>query len=446
MSQVQNSSRKHAVVIGGSIAGLFAARVLSDYFQQVTIIERDHIRDEPESRKGQPQTRHLHGVLEPARHFINTYMPGVEQQLLDGGALTGDFGEMVRWYHFDDYRLHTHIGLNGLTLSRPFLEWHVRRSVTSLSNVTLLAETAADSLLADDSQSRITGVNITRRAGEGGSETLSADLVVDASGRGSATPKWLAQLGYEAPEEEEVKVRFGYATRIYKRDSDDVKALMIAPTPPNDKRGTFMFPIEGMRWVVTAGGWLGDHPPVDEAGFLEFIRGLPVSDIYDIICRSEPLSDIVSYKYPSSRRFRYDKLTRFPDGLFVLGDAIASFNPVYGQGMSSAAMQVETLNEMLKQPDLHGAWRGFFRRTAKIVDLPWQLAVGEDFRYPETEGKRPPGTDFINHYVALVHRATHRDAVVYTQFLKVVHLIASPMSLMQPRILWRVLRANMNRA
>lgn len=446
MSQVQNSSRKHAVVIGGSIAGLFAARVLSDYFQQVTIIERDPIHDEPESRKGQPQTRHLHGVLEPARRFIRAYMPGVEQQLLDGGALSGDFGEMMRWYHFDDYRVHTHIGLNGLTLSRPFLEWHVRQSVTSRPNITLLAETPADSLLMDESRSRITGVNITRRAGEGGRETLDADLVVDASGRGSATPKWLTSLGYDTPEEEEVKVHFGYATRTYKRESDDVKVLMVAPTPPKSKRGTFAFPIEGMRWIVTAGGWLGDHPPTDEAGFVEFIRSLPAPDIYDLVRQSEPLSDIVSYRYPSSRRFRYDKLPRFPDGLFVVGDAIASFNPIYGQGMSSAAMQVETLNEILKQPDLHGVWRGFFRRTAKIIDLPWQLAVGEDFRYPETEGKRPPGIDFINRYVEQVHRATHRDPVVYAQFLQVMHLLAPPTSLMQPHIIWRVLRATMNRA
>jgi 2-polyprenyl-6-methoxyphenol hydroxylase-like FAD-dependent oxidoreductase len=445
MTEASPTNKEHAIVLGGSIAGLFAARVLSDHFQRVTIIERDPVHDEPESRKGQPQTRHLHGVLEPTRRFIRRYMPGLEQRLIDGGAMVGDFGELARWYHFDDYKVDTYIGLEGMSLSRPFLEWHVRRYVTSLPNIKLLGETAADELVTDASRSRITGVKITHRAGEAVTETLEADVVVDACGRGSATPKWLVQLGYDAPEEQEVKVQFGYATRIYRRETDpskQLKTLLISPTPPLGKRGCFMFPIEGERWIVTAGGWLGDHPPADETGFMDFIRSLPTSDIYDIICHAEPLSDITLHKFPSSRRLRYDKLNRFPDGYFVVGDAVASFNPIYGQGMSSAAMQVEVLDETLKQADLHEAWSTFFRRTAKVIDLPWQLAVGEDFRYPETEGKRPLGTNLINQYVARVHRATHHDPVVYRRFLNVMHLIAPPTSLLQPAIVWRVLRGN----
>lgn len=440
-----SKNRNHAIVIGGSIAGLFAARVLSDHFQKVTIIERDPTHDEPESRKGQPQTRHLHGVLEPMRRFLRTYLPGVEQNLVQGGAMVGDWGERIRWYHFGGYRLEgQQLGLEGMSLSRPFLEWHVRRYVTNLPNITLLDETAAEEPLTNDNHSRITGIEVTRRSKDAASESIEADLIVDASGRGSATPKWLAQLGYPSPEEEEVNVRFGYATRTYKREGEylqNPKVIMIAPTPPEGKHGAFMFPIEGGRWIVTAGGYLGDHPPSDEPGFTEFLRTLPAPDIYDVVRHAEPLSDIVIHKFPSSRRLRYDKLARFPDNYFVLGDAAASFNPIYGQGMSSAAMQVEALRDILKQPDLHDAWRVFFRRTAKIIDLPWQLAVGEDFRYPETEGKRPAGIDFINRYVARVHRATHRDRVVYVQFLKVMHLTASPMSLMQPHIMLRVLLA-----
>lgn len=446
MSTTRAEKRDHAIVLGGSIGGLFAARVLSDHFQRVTIIERDPVNDQPESRKGQPQTRHLHGVLEPAYRFIRAYLPNTEQALIDGGALVGDWGEFVRWFHFGDYKLQTHVGFNGMTVSRPFLEWHIRRGVTALPNITLLAETAAEELVATPDCSQITGVRVVRRSDGTPGETLEADLVVDASGRGSVMPRWLTQLGYQPPEEEEVKVRFGYATRVYRRKPDDLKGaglLMIAPTPPKGTRGAYLFPIEGNRWIVTAGGYLGDHPPADEAGFMEFIRTLSAPDIYDILCKAEPLSDIVTYNFPASRRRRYDRLNRFPDGLLILGDAVASFNPIYGQGMSSAAMQAEVLNDVLKQNSLNGVWRLFFRRAAKVVDLPWQLAVGEDFRYPETEGKRPPGIDLINNYVAHVHRATHRDPVVYRQFLKVMHLVAPPSSLMMPHIVWRVLRARM---
>jgi hypothetical protein len=173
---------------------------------------------------------------------------------------------------------------------------------------------------------------------------------------------------------------------------------------------------------------------------MEYVRSLPASDIYDVLSHSEPLSDIVTYKFPASRRLRYDKVTRFPDGLFVIGDAVASFNPIYGQGMSSAAMQVEILNTVLKESASLPGWRDFFARTAKVIDMPWQLAVGEDFRYPETEGKRPIAIDLINQYVARVHRAVHHDPVVYAQFLQVMHLLAAPTSLMQPRIFFRVMR------
>lgn len=442
MSEAKTTRRDHALVLGGSMAGLFTATVLSKYFQRVTIIERDPVHDEPESRKGQPHTRHLHGLLETTYRFLEHHLPGVIQGLIDGGAMVGDFGESVRWYHFDDYKIEAPIGIQGMTVSRPFLEWHVRRYVTSLPNVTLLDETAAEELVTDANRSRITGVKVTRRAENAVSETIEADLIIDASGRGSASPKWLAQLGYDAPQEEAVNVRFGYATRLYKRDPnmEDLKVLMIAPTPPKGKSGAFMFPIEGDRWILTAGGWFGGHPPADEAGFMEFIRNLPTSDIYDIICHAEPLSDITLYKYPYSRRLRYDRLRRFPEGYLVVGDAVASFNPIYGQGMSSAALQIETLDQMLKQGDISGKWRTFFRRTARLIDMPWLIAGGEDYRYPETEGKRPLGTNFINWYIAFVHRATQRDPVVYNQFLKVMHLLAIPYSLAYPRIMWRVMR------
>jgi 2-polyprenyl-6-methoxyphenol hydroxylase-like FAD-dependent oxidoreductase len=217
--------------------------------------------------------------------------------------------------------------------------------------------------------------------------------------------------------------------------------VIIAPQPPHHKRGGFVFPIEQDRWVVSLGGWLGDYPPTHEEGFLAFARSLAAPDIYNLIARLEPLSEIMPYRYSSSLRRHYEKLVRFPVGYLVAGDAICSFNPVYGQGMTSAAMQAAALDHTLcAQPDRATLAKSFFKEAAKVVDIPWQLAAGEDFQFPETVGPKPPGTEFVNAYVSRVHRATHNDPVVYRAFLEVMNLLKPPASLFHPRIVWRVLR------
>ncbi|MEO1286908.1 MAG: FAD-binding monooxygenase [Chloroflexota bacterium] len=440
----QSNKNTHAVVMGGSMAGLFTARVLSDHFDQVTIIERDPVHDQPESRKGQPQTRHLHGVLRPAQDFLEKYLDGTVEKLLDGGAIIGDWGSNIRWWQFGGYRVNAEIDMHGISLSRPFMEYHVRKAVLAIKNISLCDNTSADALVMDESNSRVVGLKISHRSQHGEEEILPTDLVIDACGRGTPLPKWLNQLGYDKPEKEEVKIRVKYTTRVYHRVGehiDNPKLYMIATSPPHDYIGTFMFPVEDNRWIVTAGGWHGHHAPTDEAEFMDFLQTLPTPDIYDILSESEPISDIMTHNYPASRRFNYNKLNRFPDGLLVIGDSAASFNPIYGQGMSSAALQAEALNEVLSAGSTGSLWREFFAKQAKIIDLPWTLTVGEDFRYPETEGKKPFAIDLVNKYVEAVHRATHKDKVVYEQFLQVMNLLEPPTTLMRPSIVWRVLRA-----
>jgi flavin-dependent dehydrogenase len=299
-------------------------------------------------------------------------------------------------------------------------------------------------LLTVGAPAQVTGVEIEDRAHAGEREMLHADLVVDASGRGSASPKWLAEMGYRPPQETEIKVGVGYATRLYRRGPSDLNGaelIMIAPQPPHDKRSGFMFPIEEDRWIVSLGCWSGDYPPTDEAGYLEFARSLAAPDIYNLISRLEPISDILPYRFPSSLRRHYEKLTHFPVGYLVAGDAICSFNPVYGQGMTSATKQAVALDTLLAaQPERADLARLFFKEAAKVVDIPWQLAVGEDFRYPETQGPKAPGTDLINGYVSRLHQATHNDPVVYGAFLQVMNLMKPPTSLFHPKIVWRVLR------
>jgi 2-polyprenyl-6-methoxyphenol hydroxylase-like FAD-dependent oxidoreductase len=441
--------REHAIVIGASMAGLLTARVLSQHFDRVTLLERDPVRDSAESRKGQPQTRHLHGLLARGLQIMTRYFPDLPDALAEGGVLVADMAEGMQWYTHGGYRRRFRMGLNGSTMSRPFLEHLIRQRVLALGNVTLRDNCAVKELLTTADRQGIVGVVVAQRNHENQTVSLPADLVVDCSGRGSRTPQWLKQLAFEAPPESEVKVDIGYATRIYRRDPADPRGrqwTMITPEGPQETRFAGIFAIEGDRWILSMGGWGGDHAPPDEAAFLAYARNLPAPDIYNIIRHTEPLTDIISHKFPASLRRHYEKLSRFPTGYLVLGDAIASFNPTYGQGMTSAALQAAELDSILaKRPPAHKLASSFFRRAAKVVDIPWQMAVGEDFRFPKTTGPKPAGIDLINRYIARVNRATHHDEVVCAAFLRVMNLMAPPASLFHPRILWRVLRGRPSR-
>jgi 2-polyprenyl-6-methoxyphenol hydroxylase-like FAD-dependent oxidoreductase len=453
----------HALVIGGSMAGLLAARVLSDYFDSVTILERDAVNDAPESRKGQPHTRHLHGLLAKGLEVMAHYFPDLLEGLQEQGALVADMGQSIRWYTFGGYRLQAECGLRGALMSRPLLEWQIRQRVRSIANVRLVDQCDVQGPLFSADNRRITGVAVTLRAAGGEARTFAADLVVDASGRGAAAPKWLQANGYDCPEEAAVKVNMGYATRIYRRNPGDLEGaqlIMVTAEGPEDKRSGMVFPIEGDaegdRWICTLGGINGDHPPLDERAFLAFARSLSAPDLYNLVAKLEPLSEIIAYKFPSSLRRHYERLERFPEGFLVMGDAICSFNPVYGQGMTVAAMEAQALDELLagrlvrreaaqsdrqtlRTKGLDGLALEFFASAAKIVDIPWQMAVGADFRFQGTEGKKERSVDFVNAYVAKVHRATHRDPVVLEAFLKVMNLMQPPASLFHPKVLLRVL-------
>lgn len=351
----------------------------------------------------------------------------------------------ARWHIFGDYRIQFASGMNGMLMSRPFLEWQIWQRVWQLPNLQVLDQTRVMELIATPDQTQVTGVRIQSHSSPSSPRILTADLVVDASGRGTAAPRWLAALGYAAPPETQVTVNVGYATRLFRRHPEDLKGaklVIISPDPPVHQRSGVIFPIEGDRWIVTLASWGGEDLPLDPQSFEAFARSLPAPDIYNLISRAEPISEVIGYKYPASLRRHYEKLRRFPAGLLLIGDALCSFNPTYGQGMTSAALQVQALDQLLRsQPHPHRLAEQFFHHVAKIIDIPWQLAVGEDFRFPKTVGPKSPGTDLLNRYANYLHRASHTDSQVYTAFLRVMNLLEPPLSLVHPQIAWRVWRA-----
>ena len=448
-SSQNNSARQHAIVIGASMAGLLAARVLSEHFERVTVIERDTLPESEQARKGVPQGRHIHILLNKGASILEDLFPDLFPALARDGAIPVDRIADTRWYHFGVWKARFTSDLKGFMQSRPFLEWHVRDQLAKRTNVSFIEQCEVASLCATADNSHITGVHLRYHGAEQREEDLSANLVVDASGRGSHTPQWLTALGYDRVEESRVQVNVGYATRVYQPSrevSPDWKVLIVFPAPPEGKRAGAIFPIEGNRWMVTLFGWSRDYPPDDESGFLAYARSLAMPDLYEAIKEAEPLTPIATHKYPANQRRHYERLSRFPEGFIVLGDGACSFDPIYGQGMTAAALEASTLNACLQQQssghpggDLTGLAHRFQKAIAKVLDVPWMLATNEDFRFPETQGHRPWWTRLLHWYTRRLFGLAASDSRTTLRSYEVLNMIKPPTALFEPRMLFAVL-------
>jgi 2-polyprenyl-6-methoxyphenol hydroxylase-like FAD-dependent oxidoreductase len=434
-------TRDHAIVCGGSMGGLLAARVLSDHYRRVTIVDSDVFPACGEARRGVPQGRHTHGLLASGRDVIERLFPGISAELVAAGAVAGDIVKDARWFNAGGRLAHFRSGLEGLLLTRPMLEGFVRGRTFAVPNIEVRADLRVESLTATADRQRVTGI-------AGGGSELAADLVVDATGRASHAPQWLQALGYEAPAEERVEVALAYTTRFFRRRPEHLggDTAAVIPPDPGAKRGGVMLAQEGDRWTVTLIGYFGQAAPPELDGFVEYARTLPAPYIYEVVREAEPLGDAMSARFPASQRRRYERLKRFPKGFLVFGDAISSFNPIYGQGMSVSALEAEVLAAEVALGTDGDLARRFFRRAAAVVDIPWSISVGNDLRMPETVGPRNAGVSFINWYMSRLHRAAHSDPAVAMAFFRVANLLAPPPSVMAPRVAWRVLKGNLRRA
>jgi 2-polyprenyl-6-methoxyphenol hydroxylase-like FAD-dependent oxidoreductase len=440
----ERGAGKTAIVIGASMGGLLAARALADHYEQVTLLERDTFPTEVANRRGVPQGRHAHAVLVGGLTIMEDYFPGLTDELVRQGADYGDVSQRARWFYDGGYHQPCQSGHNGICVSRPLLEAAVRARVLALPQVRAVEACDVLGLLATADQSRVTGVRIIRRKAGSTEESLTADLVLDASGRGSRSPAWLESVGYARPPEDVVKIGVTYTSCAYRRRPEDlagVAAVIVSASPANRRSGVLLSQ-EGDRWMLTVAGYLGEQAPTDPTGLVAWTEGLATSDIHAVIKNAEPLSEPVTYKIVSNLRRRYERLTRFPRGYLVLGDALCSFNPIYGQGMSVAAMEAAALGACLTAGEARLAER-FYRQASAIIDIPWSTAVGNDLRFPEVEGSRSTMTRFIHWYLGKLHHAAHHDGTLSVAFLKVVNLMAPPPSILHPRIMWRVLRGNL---
>lgn len=419
------------------MAGLLAARVLSDHFRKITIIERDALPGIGEHRKGVPQGRHVHGLHPRGLEILDELIPGFSATLADGGAVSGDVLGNLRW-QLSGFQLRQEpIGLPVLLASRPFIEGHVRAFVQNLPRVNILAHCAVAGLATTADAARISGVRIYAPAGL---TDLPADLVVDATGRGSRTPRWLSELGYQPPSEDRVEIGLGYATRNYRLRPGAMSGdhlILVGATPANPRYGV-LAAAEGGRHILTLAGIRGDHPPTDPEGFDAFAASLSSGDIYATIAGAQPLDDPVPFRFPASTRRRFERLRRLPAGLLVIGDAVCSFNPVYGQGLTVAAMQALTLQRQLANGAVDDP-RRYFRAIASVIDVPWDIAVGADLAFAEVPGKRTVKVRLTNAYLPRVHAAATRDAQLAGSLVRVIGLKDRPETLLRPGAILRTL-------
>lgn len=425
--------RGHAVVIGGSMGGLLAARVLAEHFERVTIVDRDHFPVAVENRRGVPQGRHTHGMLASGRQVLEQLFPGICRELLQAGAVSGDMIGNTKWFFEGGLCSRFVSGMDGLLASRPMVEFVVRRRVLTEPRIAVMEGAVVTGL--DWTGDRVTGVRL-----ENG--VVGADLVVDASGRGSKAGDWLEEVGFARPELERIEVGVGYTTRLFRRRAEDNggDVSVVIPASRRCTRGGVMLAQEGERWTVTLFSYFRDYAPTDLEGFRAFARELPYAGIWEVIRDAEPIGEAVTARFPASVRARYERLGRFPEGLLAFGDSICSFNPTFGQGMSTAALEAVELDGCLRG-GMDGLARRFFARAAAVVDIPWSVSVGADLSLPCTVGERSLMTRMVNWYVSRLHRAAHVDEVATLAFHRVANLLAPPESILRPRVVWRVLRA-----
>jgi 2-polyprenyl-6-methoxyphenol hydroxylase-like FAD-dependent oxidoreductase len=387
---------RQAVVVGAGIAGLTAARVLADHFDRVIVLERDRLPTGIACRKGTPQARHLHLLLMGGQRALCELFPDFARDLAQAGAVLIRNGLDLRWEYpgYDPFP-QRNLGLDSYAISRPLIEMLIRRRVAESASVVLRQRCRVEEFVA--SPDRTSVVAVRARHVDGHSETVPADVVVDASGQGTPTLALLKSAGFPLPEETAIRVELGYSSVVLRVPDDvprDWKGVMTLPQAPEDRRGGAILPLEGNRWIATLAGRFSEKPPADATSFLDFARQLRTPTIFNAIKHAKLIGRVNRYRFLASTYRHFETLKVFPRGLLPFGDVVCRINPVYGQGMSVAAQQACLLRRLLAAPlvdrdPLAGLSRAFFSEVRSLIDTPWVTAANLDLMYPDAQGVRP---------------------------------------------------------
>ncbi|HVU13923.1 MAG TPA: FAD-dependent monooxygenase [Phototrophicaceae bacterium] len=441
------TERNHAVVIGGSITGLWTARVLADHFEQVTVVDRDHFPATPEARRGVPQGKQLHVLLMRGQQILDQLFPGITQEMAADGV------EMIHWTQ----ETHSY-GVNGkwnipfpfgydtMATSRLLLEWHMRQRLLQNPRIQFVEGRVVTGLLTDEAKTHVIGVRVEGVGAERasvGEETIKADLVVDASGRESHAPDWLKALGYDAPEETVIDAHVGYSTRWYQRtdhSNNPWKSILVQDRTGNVSHSGLVYPIEKDEFIALMVG-VNAEIPAEEGEFLDFARQLPVPDIYDAIKDATPITPIYRYQRTANQMRRYGALQRMPESFVLVGDAVCAFNPVFGQGMTVGAMEALLLDAELRKGYADGFAMRFQKQVSKLIAAPWQLATSEDARNLKEGETVDLPTRMLKFYMDHLLSMVGTDPQVGRAFFDVMHLLKPPTTLFAPAVAIKVARS-----
>jgi 2-polyprenyl-6-methoxyphenol hydroxylase-like FAD-dependent oxidoreductase len=432
------SGQRDVVIIGASLAGLFAAAAAAAAGSRTMIIERDVLPDGPVPRKGVPQGRQLHVLLHRGLLAAEELLPGIREDLLSRGAVPFDTGAMA-WLGEYGWSPTWIPAYETVSATRPLLEHLVRQRVRDLPDVTLHEGVRVTELQRGARRWHVVCEDAT---------SVEADLVIDASGRGSRLPHWLSELGVPLSQPLAVDARLGYACRTYRAVGElPIEIAVVIAATPKTGRGGLAVPAEDGQWLIVAAGYGDRRPSRDEAEFDEFLATLPDPAIADLTQHLEPVSDVTIHRQTGNRRNRYGQSRAWPAGLLAIGDAYCAFNPVYGQGITVAACQAVLIRDALQRdrtPPGRGPLetRRLQRRIGATADLPWSVATSEDRRHQTSLGTPAWGERLIGRWTShLAQLAAHGDRAAYLAFARVYHLMASPAALYHPAVIASACRA-----
>ncbi len=430
------SDTDHAVIIGGSLAGLCSARVLADFYDKVTIYERDELPDGPEQRSAVPQGRHVHLLMSRGAQEFDNLFPGLLDDMVDAGVPKVE--DRPDFIHFGaaGHVLHVSRTLDepfaAYIPSRPFLEWQIRRRATAPANVELVRAAVNEPVFEGG---RVTGVHLDT------GETVTADLVIDATGRGTRLPVWLEKWGYRRPDEVTVDVGIGYATLRVKIPDGLQEKIVVAGASREQPVGLGMLFYEDGIWTLTTFGVAKVDAPKNFDEMCALADKILPGHIAAAIRSGQPVGEVAIHKYPTSRWRRYDKLDRFPDGILPVGDSVVSFNPTYGQGMTMTSLQARELQRLLAERD--GDLSANFRRAVAKNTFPvWHMNAIGDHILHGASGKRPPWYRPVGNLFDQFLGAAETEPVLGEWFLRRFSLLDSLWMVPSPRLVARTVRFN----